>query len=93
MVKYTLVVVGTDFGISDFLQALYRRYPYCITGTPKREQGRYEAQLHFSRNVNDEQLKNYLALEHPYVVFSVGDTEISTRVLAGVCCCEESTPI
>ncbi len=90
MTKYTIVVVGTDFGISDFLSALYRRFPYVVSGIPKREPGRYEAQVHFSKSVNDEQLQCYLSLEHPYVAFGISNTEVVTYVLANACCCEES---
>jgi hypothetical protein len=90
MVKYTLVVVGTDFGIGDFLQTLYRRYPYFISGTAKREPGRYEAQMHFSKNVNDEQLKQFLEQTHPYVDIDAQGKEIHLCAKAGACCCEES---
>ncbi len=81
MIKYAIVVIGSEFGINDFLQALYRRYPYEISGEPTRVRGRYEAHLHFQAHVNDEQLKQFFALEHPYVT------------TVGACCCEESARI
>ncbi|QQR65001.1 hypothetical protein IPH92_00245 [Candidatus Kaiserbacteria bacterium] len=93
MVKYTLVVTGTDFGITDFLTALQKIFAFVVLETPKREPGRYEAQVHFSRQVNDEQLKNYLSQFHPYAGGSISDVENTAPVLASACCCEESVAL
>lgn len=89
-VKYTLVVTGTKFGITDFLSALQKKFAFLVLGVPKREPGRYEAQVLFSGNMSDEQLQNYLSLPYPYAGGSISNVENTAPVLAGACCCEES---
>jgi hypothetical protein len=87
--KYAIVILGTDFGISNFRDALYKRFPYNICGTPKREDGKFEMQVQFSKCVIDEKLKQFLELTHPYVDIDAQGNEVHFCTKAGVCCCEE----
>lgn len=91
--KYTLVIVGAPFGVNDFLSALTKRFPYTVCGDPKQEVGRYEAQVLFSEGVDDEKLKSFLELEHPYVEVDARGEAVLHNIKASACCCDESIPI
>ncbi len=78
--KYTIVILGTTFGISYFRDMLYKRFPYDICGTPTHKNDRFEMQVQFSKFVIDEKLRQFFESTHPYAK-------------VGACCCEESEPM
>lgn len=91
--KYTIVILGTTFGIGNFRDMLYKRFPYVICGVPTQEHGRCEMQVQFSKCVSDEKLKQFLEGTHPYVDIDARGREIQHCIKAGACCCEESARI